>query len=76
MKKIAEDIIILHMRTKNHNHVMYGSWDMEWDTEFFLILGHFLHFYHLPLTDPKNHNLKKNEKNAWRYYPLIHRCVP
>ena len=29
MKKIAGDIIILHMCTKNHNHMMYGSWDTD-----------------------------------------------
>ena len=34
MKKIAGDIIILHMCTKNHNH-MFGSWDMEWDDRAF-----------------------------------------
>ena len=30
VKNIAGDII-LHMCTKNHNHMRYGSWDMEWD---------------------------------------------
>ena len=25
MKNLAGDIIILHMCTKNHNHIMYGS---------------------------------------------------
>ena len=25
MKKLAEDIIILHMCTKNHNHMIYDS---------------------------------------------------
>ena len=29
MKKIAGDIIILHICTKNHNHMMYSSSDME-----------------------------------------------
>ena len=34
MKKFAGDIIItLHMRTKNHNHMMYGSSDTEWDRQ-------------------------------------------
>ena len=35
-KKIAGDIIILHMCTKNHNHMMYGSWDMECNRQNFL----------------------------------------
>ena len=36
MKKFTGDIIILHMCTKNHNHMMYGSWDTEWDRQTFL----------------------------------------
>ena len=28
MKKMPGDIIILHMCTKNYDHMMYGSWDM------------------------------------------------
>ena len=29
MKKLTSDIIILRMCTKNHNHMMNGSWDTE-----------------------------------------------
>ena len=36
MKKESWDAIILHMCTKNHNHVMYASWDMEYDRHNFL----------------------------------------
>ena len=36
LKKMAGDIIILHMRTKNNNHMMYGPCDMEWDRQNFL----------------------------------------
>ena len=50
MKKFAGDIIILYMCTKNHNHMIYSSWDTEWDTEFFIILDHFLPFYHPLIT--------------------------
>ena len=28
MKKVSADIIILHLCTKNYDHMMYGSWDM------------------------------------------------
>ena len=28
-KEIAGDIIILHMSTKNHNHMRYSSWDTK-----------------------------------------------
>ena len=27
MKKIPQDIIILHMHTNNYDHMMYGSWE-------------------------------------------------
>ena len=33
MKKYTGDIIILYMGTKNHSHVMYGSWGTEWDRQ-------------------------------------------
>ena len=64
-KKTPGDIIILHKCTKNHDHMIYCSWDMARKVLFF-ILGYFLHFY-LP-NSPKNQNLKKNEKNGWRYH--------
>ena len=35
-KKTPSDIIILHMCTRNDNHMMYGSWDMELDWHNFL----------------------------------------
>ena len=31
MKKTTGDIIILHMCTKNNDHMMYGSWNMVCD---------------------------------------------
>ena len=41
MKKIAGDII-LHMCTKNHNHMIYGSCDTEWEGENFYHFGLYL----------------------------------
>ena len=35
-KKIAGDIIILHMCTKNDNHMRYSSWDTVQEKNFFL----------------------------------------
>ena len=32
-KKMPGDVIILHMSTKNHNHMMCASWDMECDRQ-------------------------------------------
>ena len=46
-------------------------------TEFFVILGHFLPFYH-PANDPQNQNFeeKKNEKNPLEILPFyIYMCV-
>ena len=60
MKKLAGDTIILHLCTKNHNHIMHSSWDTEWD-RLIVILGLFCPF--IPsLTVPKIKILKKNEK--------------
>ena len=60
------DIIILHMCTINDNHMMYDSWDMECDTEFFVILDRFFPFY--PSNNQKNQNFEKMKKKTWRYY--------
>ena len=48
MKKFARDIIILHMCTKNHNHMMYVSWDTEWDRHNFCHLGPYFALLPLP----------------------------
>ena len=56
-KKKPGDITILLMCTLNENHMMYVSWDMECDTQFFAILGYFSHLY--PLTTQKLKILKK-----------------
>ena len=80
MKKFAGDIIILHMCTKNHNYMMYGS-STEWNRQHFLSFWTiFCPFTPHPLMIPKIKILKKNEKiekNALRYYPFIyvyHKC--
>ena len=71
IKKNPGDII-LHMSTINQNSMMYDSWDIYGvqQTEFFLILNHFLPFNPTPLilNNPKNQNFEKNEKNPWRYH--------
>ena len=58
MRKPTGDIIILHMRTINYNHMMYVSWDMERSKYFFVILDCFLPFY------PPNGQKNKNFKNV------------
>ena len=74
-KKTPGDIIISHLCTKNLQDKIYsswnkecneragtryGSWDTEWETEFFVILGNFLSFY--PPNNPKNQNFEKIKK--------------
>ena len=59
--KIAVDIIILHMYTKNHNHMRYSSWDMEGKFIFFVvILGQFLPFTPPPPPPPPNNPDNQN----------------
>ena len=64
-KKTAREII-LYMCT---NHLMYSFHDTDWDTEFFIILGHFLPFY--PTNNPHNQNFEKLKK-APRYIIRLH----
>ena len=61
LRKISGSSIILYMCTIKNNHVMYGSWDMEHDTEFVVILDLFLTFY--PRNNPKNQNFEKKKKD-------------
>ena len=51
-KKASGYIIILNLRNKKHNQMMYAYSDMECDRQFFVILGHFLLFY--IIIDPEN----------------------
>ena len=77
-KKIAGDIIILHMCTKNQDHMSYSSWDTEWDIFFFLQQEsnrdcHFRPFFALlPHYWPRKLKFGKNVNNTWRYYPFTH----
>ena len=67
MKKFPGDIIILHMCTKNQNHMIYSSWDTEWDSKDFLLFWFIFCLFNKP-TPPlmilKIKILEKNEKNA------------
>ena len=73
MKKAPEDVIILHMCTKNHDHTMYASRDMECDRQ----KDNFLSFWAIscpftPLLAPQIKIWKKCKKNPRRYYPFTH----
>ena len=54
------DTIILHMCTMNVNHMMYGSWEMEHDTEFLSFWTIFCTF--TPLKTQKNQDFEKLKK--------------
>ena len=69
-KKTPGNVIILHLCTTNDNHMMYGSWYMEHDTEFFVMADYFLHFH--PPNNPWKSKFWKNEKNSMRYYYFTH----
>ena len=66
MRKTHGDIIILHMYTKNDNHMMYDSWDIERDRQNFLSFGTI--FCPFTLLTTWKIKIFKKWKNAWRYY--------
>ena len=71
-EKISWDIIILHMCTKYFNHMMYGSWDTEWNRQNFC---HFGPFFALSAPwQPLNQNFKI-EKKTFRDIIMIHICI-
>ena len=75
MKKSTADIIILHMCTKNHNHMKYGSWDMEWDRQNFLSFKfNFCRFTPLTTWRIKMKKKKKNEKKSEDVI-ILYRCT-
>ena len=72
MKKFAGDIIILHICTKNHSHMMYSSWDREWDRQNFLSFrAIFCPFSPLATQKIKNLKLKKTPGDI----TILHICT-
>ena len=68
MNKPSGDVIILHLCNKNHNHMMYASWDMECGRHIFCHFGPF--FALLTLYWLWKLKFGKNVKKIWRYYPF------
>ena len=64
-----------HMHQKFQSHDVWFLTYKVRQTKFFVILGHFLPFHH-PHLMILIIKIKKNNKNAWRYYPIIHTCAP
>ena len=63
----------LHKCTKNHNHMLYCSWDMARDTcNCFFHFG--LFFALLPPNSPKNQNFKKMKKVPGDII-ILHMCT-
>ena len=59
----------------HHKWQSYNAWFLTyeaWQTEFVLILGHFLPFY--PTNNPKNQNFKKIKKSHG-YIIILHKCT-
>ena len=62
MKKSPGDIIILHLCITNDDHMMHGSWDMEYDRQ------------NLPLYPTNNPKLWNNKKRPGNIINL-HKCT-
>ena len=68
-KKKSGDIIILHMCTRNNNHMLYHSWDVKCGEQNFLSFWTvFCHF------NPKNQNLEKMKKKPGDII-ILHKCT-
>ena len=76
MKKISGDTNIYHKCTKNHDHMLYCSWDMTCDRcDCYFSLWTF--FALSPPTSPKNKNFKKMQKTPGDIVLLnYHHSVP
>ena len=70
LKKTPGDITIWHKCTKNHDHMLYCSWNRVCDR--LTVIFHFgLFFTFLPPQQPKKSKFWKNEKSTWRHHPYI-----
>ena len=69
IKKTPGDII-LHLCTTNHDHMMYGSWDIKHNRQTFWYFK--LFFALLPPWQLGKSKFWKNEKNSWRYCHFKH----
>ena len=73
MKKASCNVIILHMCIKNHNHMMYASWDVEYDRHNFLSFWPIFCTF-TPLLTPKIKIWNKLKKKPG-YIILLHMCT-
>ena len=75
LKKIAGEIIISHLFTKNHNHMRHGSWDTGWHRQnFWSLWAIFCPFTPLTIKNLKNKNFEKMKKVS-RDVIILHECT-
>ena len=72
MKKVPWNIIILHMCTINEDHMIFLRYKVR-QTEFFVILDHFL-LFHCPPDNLENQNFEKLEKTPGGII-ILHMCT-
>ena len=73
-EKNARRYYILHKHTKNHDHMLYCSWDVAHDVNVIFHLAHmFCPFTHL--TVQKIKILKKWKKKTRRGTSILHMCT-
>ena len=79
-EKISWRYHFTHTHQKSQSYIRFLRYGVR-QTKCFVILGHFLPFYSAPPSTSQPPSLiipsiKILKKNAWRYYPFIHTCVP
>ena len=74
MKKMPDNIIILHQCTRNHDHMLYCSWDMACNGSdcYFLFWAIFCPFTQLTAQKIK---IFKKRKNCWEI-SSFYTCAP
>ena len=74
MNDACEDIVIVQMCTINESHdVWFLRYEMQ-QTEFLVILDHFLHPPPSPPNNPKNQNFEKLKKRPGGII-ILHMCT-
>ena len=74
-KKTHGDIISLHKCTKNHDHMLYCSWDLAHDEyNFYFSFRAFLFCSFTPMTARKTNFFQKMQKSL--EISLFYTCVP
>ena len=68
------DIIILHICTKNYNHMRYGSWNTKWDRHNFLSFWAISALYPLSPNNLENQNFENMKKGSGM--SSFYTCVP